>query len=166
MKDSIFLPAAIAGLAITVAFALLGGVDSVLTRELLLIAVTAVAAFAAQAWTLRHHELAAGNSFGARFFTAMLSGAMTAGSHAAAAWLYLAWINPARLERLYQEYLRRAEQAAASVEQREQVLAHAEQMRDFFLDPLSQAMMQFGTALIVVLLTALLAARLARPRTS
>lgn len=160
MKDSIFLPAAIAGVAMTAAFAIFGGVESALVRELLVLAVIALTAFAAQAWTLRHHELASGGSFGARFFTTMLSGAMAAGVHAATAWIYLAWINPAHLERMYAEYLRRANDAAAGAEDREQLLAHAEQMRDFILDPLSQAMMQFGSVLMIALLSGLLAARL------
>ena len=159
MNDSIFAPAAVAGLLTGIAFALIGSaVEGFVARELLMLLAIAAGVLAGQAWTIRHHEMAASGTFGARYFTGMLSGAITGGVYSAIVWLYLAWLDPAYLERMHAEYMQRAVRSAASAEHGDQVLASAERMRDFILDPLSQAMMQFGTALMIALITGLMAA--------
>lgn len=130
-----------------------------------LLAMT-VAAAAAQFTTLRgarknSPQLAA---FAPRYFLAMLTGAVTSITFGLVSWLHYAVIDREFLARFYLQYTERAKEAASSPEEAQQLLAAAEQMKDFITDPFSQAMVQFGSALMISLVTGLLVTALIKPR--
>lgn len=158
----ILVPGAVAGIALGVAFMLINTGSEALSygvREMLGLAAMLVAVFAAQLVVLRRHPLGGEAGFSARYFTAMLTGLVVAVAYGIFAWLSFAVIDPEYLSRFYAEYLERARAAGDA-----QLLANAERMKPFILNPLSQAMVQFGTTLFFAVLAALAAAALVKPR--
>lgn len=83
--------------------------------------------------------------------------------YAVLVWIYVALANPRYLEAFYTRYVERAVAGAQSVAEREQLTLAAERMRDFILDPLSQALLQFGTVLVLALLVGILVAVVVKP---
>lgn len=157
MSRSFLVPGAIAGFLLGLATLGLGkaGLDYA-TREILVLAAMALAAAVAQFAALRNArgELPL-DAFPPRYFLAMLAGAVTAAAYGLAAWLHYAVIDTTFLARVYAEYLERAQGAAASAEERQQLVEAAERMKEFVMDPFAQAMVQFGTLLMIALLTGL-----------
>lgn len=158
----ILIPGVIAGIALGIAFMLINGAGESLSygvRELLGLAAMLAAVMAAEAVALRRHPLGREATFGARYFTAMFAGMVVAVTYGIVAWIGFAVIDPDYLARFYAEYVERA-RATGNPE----LVAGAEQMKPFILDPLSQAMVQFGTTLLFAVLGALATAALVRPK--
>ncbi|HEX7031137.1 MAG TPA: DUF4199 family protein [Gammaproteobacteria bacterium] len=164
MPRSFLYPGIVAGILSGIASILLAKADPGYgASEIIGLAIMAIAAGAAQFAAIR---FARGSfpqpaAFLPRYFLAMLAGAVAAIVHGLASWLHYAVIDREFLQRFYLQYVERVKAAAASPEETRRMLAAAEQMKDFITDPFSQAMLQFGTALMIALLTGLLAAALA-----
>lgn len=166
MKQAILVPGVIAGIVLGLVYmgiSLLGAGMSYGAQESLGLLAIAVAAAAAQIVAIQRHPLGSQANYPARYFAGMLAGAVTALVYGLITWLYFAVINPQHLERFYDAYLERARTNAATEAEREQMITAAERMRDFIMDPFSQAMVQFGTVLMIALLVGILTAAFARP---
>lgn len=168
MPRAFLVPGIVAGLLLGLVFILLARAPlNYGVQEILGLAAMAVATAAAQFVAMRgahrnNTQLLA--AFAPRYFLAMLTGAATAFVSGLVAWLHYALIDREYLERFYLEYVERARTAAASPEEAKQLLAAAGQMKEFVTDPFSQAMVQFGTVLMVSLLTGLIVTVLSKPR--
>lgn len=157
----ILVPGIVAGVALGIAFAALNGTADALaysTREILGLLAMLLGVAVAQAVALRRHPLGREAAFAARYFTAMLAGLVVSVSYGVSAWLYFAVIEPDYLAAFYAEYLARARATGDPA-----FVENAERMKSFVLDPLSQAMVQFGTTLLISVLAALGTAWLVRP---
>ncbi|HEX7046583.1 MAG TPA: DUF4199 domain-containing protein [Gammaproteobacteria bacterium] len=167
MSPTFLVPGVVAGLLLGLVSILLSkGNLGYGTHEIIGLLAMAIATASAQLTALRG---ARNNSpqivaFAPRYFLAMLTGAVTSITFGLVSWLHYAVIDREFLARFYLQYTERAKAAAASPEEAQQLLAAAEQMKDFITDPFSQAMVQFGTALMISLLTGLLVTALMRPR--
>ncbi|HEX6930251.1 MAG TPA: DUF4199 family protein [Gammaproteobacteria bacterium] len=167
MPRTFLVPGIVAGILLGIASVLLAKANlGYGTTEIIGLAVMAFAAGAAQIATSRY---ARGNipqlaAFLPRYFLAMLAGAVTALAYGLTSWLHYAVIDREYLERFYLQYVERARAAAASPEEARKLLAAAGRMKEFITDPFSQAMVQFGTVLMIALLTGLIVAGFARPR--
>lgn len=164
--NSVLLPGALAGLAIGVVFALLNSAGTELsydTQEIVTIAAIVVAVFAAQVFAVFRQPATAVQAFLPRYFAAVMTGVSAAITYGAIAWLYFAFIDPDYLRRFYARYVERARDLASSPAEQEQLVAAAEKMKDFVMDPFSQAMVQFGTVLMLGLLTGLIVSVVTRP---
>lgn len=166
--NSVLLPGALAGLAIGVVFALLNSAGTELsydTQEIVTIAAIVVAVFAAQVCAVFRQPATAVQAFLPRYFAAVMTGVSAAMTYGIIAWLYFAFIDPDHLHRFYAQYVERARDLASSPAEQEQLVAAAEKMKDFVMDPFSQAMVQFGTVLMLGLLTGLIVSVVTRPET-
>lgn len=162
MPRSFLYPGIVAGILSGIASILLAKADPGYgASEIIGLAIMAIAAGAAQFAAIRFARIPQTAAFLPRYFLAMLAGAVAAIVHGLASWLHYAVIDREFLQRFYLQYVERVKAAAASPEETRQMLAAAEQMKGFITDPFSQAMLQFGTALMIALLTGLLAAALA-----
>lgn len=164
---SILIPGVIAGVVLGLAFVVLNALGTGLSygaQEIAGLVLMLVAAAAAQVVALRARPLGADAGFPARYFAAMLAALATAVIYGAIAWLYFAVLDRDYLARFYQGYLERARELALAEGGSEQLVADAERMKDFILDPVSQALVQFGTVLMIGLLTGVVVAALVRPR--
>lgn len=159
------LPGVIAGLFIAVLVALQQAQSfSYGLQELLGLSAMALGAGIAQWLALRAGAAPPSPAFAARYFTVMITGAATAVSFGLASWLDFAIIEPDHLQNFYAQYLERASAQATTETERAEFIAAAERMKDFILDPLSQATVQFGTLLMISLLTGLVVAAIAAHR--
>src|SRR5690606_19919296 len=118
------------------------------TQEMLGLALMVVAISMAQCLTVRRHPFGPRATFPARYFAAMFTAATAALVGGIIAWLHYAVLDPGYLEHFYQQYLDRAQAAAATPEDVTQMREAAERMKHFITDPLSRAMVQFGTLLM------------------
>lgn len=166
MKHAIVYPGVFAGFLLGLAFILLAAFAGELgygLQETLGLLSIAIAVGAAQWVAIRRHPIGPAAAFPARYFAAMLTGAVVSLVYAALAWFYFAVLNPAYLGEFYIRYIERAERQAETVEQRERLLANAVQMKEFVTDPASQAIVQFGTGLMITLLVAIAVAMFTTP---
>ena len=167
MKHAIALPGVVAGVMLGLVFMALNTFGSNLSygmQEVLGLGAMAVAVAFAGVRAVHRLPADAFTGFPARYFTAMLTSAITAIVHGVIAWLYFAVIDPRYLERFYAQYLERARDLAADASGNEQLVASAGKMKDFILDPFSQAMVQFGTVLMLGVLVSVVVAALVKPR--
>lgn len=166
--NTVLLPGALAGVVIGIVFVLLNsaGTDfSYDTQEMVTIAAIVMAVFIAQVFALVRQPASAVQAFLPRYFAAVITGVSAAIVYGAFAWIYFAFIDTGYLGRFYAQYVERARALAASPAEREQLVAAAEKMKDFVMDPFSQAMVQFGTVLMLGLLTGLIVSVVTRPKT-
>lgn len=166
--NTVLLPGALAGVAIGLAFALLSSFGTTLsydTHEIVTIATIIVAVFIAQVFAVTGQPAAAVQAFLPRYFAAVMASVSAAMVYGVIAWLYFAFIDTGYLGRFYEQYVERARALATSPAEHEQLVAAAEEMKDFVMDPFSQAMVQFGTVLMLGLLTGVIVSIVARPKT-
>lgn len=162
---TVLLPGAIAGLAMGVVFALLNRAGlEYNTHEVVNLAAIVLAVFTAQVFAIIRQPAVVMETFLPRYFSAALATAAAALVYGVIAWLYFVIIDTSYLERFYGEYIERAAALSTSPAEREQLIAAAEEMKDFVMDPLAQAMVQFGTVLVLGLLTGLIVSVLTRPK--
>lgn len=163
----ILVPGALAGVALgltLMALTTFGRTLDYMTQELLGLALMVSAAAVAQCLTIQRHPLGPGAAFPARYFAAMLATAAVALVSSVIAWLHFAVLDPGYLDHFYARYVERVQAAATTPQESAQMLAAAERMKGFILDPFSQAMVQFGTVLMTGLLAGVPVTALVRPR--
>lgn len=166
MKDAILVPGIIAGVLLGLAFMALSTLSDDLgytTQEVLGLVAIALAVIGAQVAAIRRHPLGADIPYLVRYFAGMLAGVVVAVVYAILVWIYVALINPRYLEEFYTRYVERATEGVQTAAERNELIVAAERMRDFILDPLSQSLVQFGTVLVIALLTGLLVAVFVNP---
>lgn len=165
--NTVLLPGVLAGVAIGLVFALLNSIGADLaydTHEIVTIAAIVVAIFIAQVFAVIAQPAPTVQAFLPRYFAAVLASVSAAIVYGVIAWIYFALIDTTYLGRFYEQYVERARELATSPAEREQLVAAAEKMKDFVMDPFSQAMVQFGTVLMLGLLTGLIVSVVARPK--
>jgi len=166
--QGVLLPGAMAGFVLGVAFIVLhtaGDALSYGTQEILGIAAIVVAICAAQVFVVSRQPATIAKEFLPRYFAAVLSAVAAAVVYGITTWLHFTVIDTNYLSRFYAQYLERVRAKATTPEESEQLIVAAERMKDFVMDPLSQAMVQFGTVLMLGLLTGVIVTALMKPKT-
>ncbi|MBW3567759.1 MAG: DUF4199 family protein [Proteobacteria bacterium] len=162
---TILLPGLIAGLILGLLFIALNTLGPSLSytvREVTSIIAMLLALFVAQWTAIARQPAALSGAFLPRYFTAVLCGVATATVYGLMTYLHFRVIDPQYLARFHEQYIERVRGQATTAEESEQLIAAAREMEEFVMNPLSQALVQFGTVLMLGLLAGVLVALLVR----
>lgn len=160
MRNVVF-PGLVAGLLLGLLFMALNTLVPSLSytaQEVTQIVAMLLALFVAQWIAVARQPSALSDAFLPRYFTAVLCGVATAAVYGFMTYLHFRVIDPQYLARFHEEYLERVRVQATTVEESEQLIAAVDEMKGFVMDPLSQALVQFGTVLMLGLLAGVLVA--------
>lgn len=167
MRNAILIPGLAAGavLALVLYLSMKNGTElDYTTAELIGYSAMLLLLFAGQTVTQLQSRRKYPAAFGTRFSASMATSAVAAAVAAVFSWVYFAWLEPDYLQRFFEYYVEQMRANAESALAFEQQLTALNQSKDFFLNPVSQAVVLFGTILMIGILLSPVTAWLFRPR--